>query len=327
MATKWKYADLDAENRLEMLRNGNKELFLEETARTKEITDARRALGLDTSEQEKWMDTVGRNYNQSLASEGDTVSTKGYAELYLGEKKQDTEPSPVKLRKSGVYTADQDIVREKNKILKAEKSAKENLEKEYEALREKAKQNLYDKYAFLEEAILNSGGNLKGGKLARAYEYLETRLDEMYDELAGELKVKLAAVEDKYGSLVDEVLSSKKSIGTVKSGTTGVGLKQSAGDSDDAIKALKLMEKEKTDKDYDEKSDDASGKVTDIQDGTAQVVQEKTEISDKREDKDYDFARQKLREMLGGDSLTRNKVEEIASLIIKLLSKVSKNKA
>ena len=95
MATKWKYADIDAENRLEMLRNGNKELFLEETARTKEITDARRALGLDTSEQEKWMDTVGRNYNQSLASEGDTVSTKGYAELYLGEKKQDTEPSPV----------------------------------------------------------------------------------------------------------------------------------------------------------------------------------------------------------------------------------------
>ena len=82
MATKWKYADIDAENRLEMLRNGNKELFLEETARTKEITDARRALGLDTSEQEKWMDTVGRNYNQSLASEGDTVSTKGYAELY-----------------------------------------------------------------------------------------------------------------------------------------------------------------------------------------------------------------------------------------------------
>lgn len=326
MATKWKYADIDAEHRLNMLRNGNKELFLEETARTKEITDARRALGLDTTEQEKWMDTVGYNYNQSLASEGDIVSKTGYSDLYLNEKKQDTKPSTVKANKYGISFGNSAISQARSKISNAEKSAKQALEKEYEALREKAKQDLYDKYSFLEEAILNSGGNLNGGKLARAYEYLETRLDEIYDELADELQGKLTAVENKYGSLIDEVLNSKKSTGTVKNGTTGVTLKNSRGDNDDAIKAIKLMGKDELDDDSTEKSKDVSGEVTEIQDSTVEIAQDNPNASGTMEEKDYDSVKQQLKEMLGGNSLTRQKLEEIASLIVKLLSKVSPKK-
>ena len=87
MSSKWKYANLDAETRLEMLRSGNKAVFDEEVERTKSVTKARKELGLDTDEQEKWMDTVGYNYNLSTAKNmgepAASVSKTGYAKIYL----------------------------------------------------------------------------------------------------------------------------------------------------------------------------------------------------------------------------------------------------
>ena len=67
MSTKWKYASLPADMRLERLRSGDEALYKEEIARTKDAISKRLSEGVDASEQMKWADTVSYNYNLSKA--------------------------------------------------------------------------------------------------------------------------------------------------------------------------------------------------------------------------------------------------------------------
>ena len=215
MASKWKYASIDADRRLELLKKGNKELFDEEVARTREITKARRELGLDTKEQEDWMDTVGYSYSTSLAEDGQKVSEKGYAKLYLDDKGDDGGISPVKAYKtqSGIGTAY--ISGAKSKITKAEKLAKKALENEYAALKEEIRSTLYGKYPYLEEKVFNEGASLEGGKMKRLYDGLEKELSEIYAELEKEYGDKLSDISERYEGYRDEISEYRKN-GTAK---------------------------------------------------------------------------------------------------------------
>lgn len=215
MASKWKYANLDARHRLDLLRKGNKELFDEEVARTKEITKARRELGLDTSEQENWMDTVGYNYSLSSASENDKISKNGYAALYLEDKKADSEPSGVKAYRDGAAVKTSYISSAKRKIDNAKKLAMESAADGYEKIKEDAKQELYSRYPYLEEELVNEGASLRGGKAARARKSIDDRLTEIYEELDRELENKLSELEKKYAALRDTITEYRRN-GTAK---------------------------------------------------------------------------------------------------------------
>ena len=74
MSTKWKYATMPAEQRLEEVRGGNTELYKEELARTQDVINSRRAVGLDVSEQESWANRVTQNYNLSKSQNKNAAS-------------------------------------------------------------------------------------------------------------------------------------------------------------------------------------------------------------------------------------------------------------
>ena len=210
MATKWKYASLDANQRLDMLREGNKELFDEEVARTKEITKARRELGLDTTEQENWMDTVGYNYSSYLAGEGDTVSKTGYAELYLNGETKNAGTSPMKSYKEKAGPETSYISNAKRKITKAGELAKKSLADKYEEIKKRARDELFDSYPYLKEQLVNSGASLDGGKAKKAYEQIEARLMDIYSELDSEYEERLSKIDNKYSKLVDTLMDYRK---------------------------------------------------------------------------------------------------------------------
>lgn len=221
MASKWKYADLDAQHRLELLKKGNKELFDEEVERTREVTNARRELGLDTTEQERWMDTVGYNYNLHLSDGSTPVSKSGYANLYLNEKKPDTVPSSVKRNRSWSVPESTPYSDALWKIEEARKLARQATEARFAQEKAAAREELYGRYPHLKEQLLNQGASLEGGKVKRAYELLEKRLSEIYAELDLQLSAALEAVDKRYAGINRELDSyrvngaSKSSYGVI----------------------------------------------------------------------------------------------------------------
>lgn len=90
MATKWKYALLPAEERLNRIRGGNKDVYESEIARSVDVANSRKELGLDTSEQRAWIDRVSYNYNlsgaQKLGISPESVNKTGYADRLLGSE-------------------------------------------------------------------------------------------------------------------------------------------------------------------------------------------------------------------------------------------------
>ncbi len=87
MAAKWKYADLTADERIDRIRNGDKDVYTSEMARSADVVKARDELGLDTSEQKAWIDNISYNYNLSNAEKmgisADKVNKTGYADMLL----------------------------------------------------------------------------------------------------------------------------------------------------------------------------------------------------------------------------------------------------
>lgn len=88
MASIWKYADLPAEERLDMIRNGNKDVYDNEIARSLDKIDQYKKAGLSTDAQMEWIDTVSYNYNQYNASQmgipSGRVNKTGYTDVYFG---------------------------------------------------------------------------------------------------------------------------------------------------------------------------------------------------------------------------------------------------
>lgn len=259
MSSKWKYASLDADTRLEMLRSGNKDVFDEEVERTKSVTNARRELGLDTTEQENWMDTVGYNYSlYNGAAQGeskDNISKSGYAKIYLkSEKDKENEPmSKVKEYKTTSGLKSTPISDAIYKIKSAGEQAKKAIREKYATMKEQAREDFYKKYPYLNEAILNSGASLEGGKAAKIRADLDAELAEIYTEYDKAMEKELSASENKYAGLVETLLGyrrdgyAKSALGSladmlIKSAAAEDGYKisDSAGSTGKVISVKKL---------------------------------------------------------------------------------------
>ena len=93
MASKWKYASLPAEERLQKIRSGNKDIYESEIARSVDTAKARQHLGLDVSEQRDWIDRVSYAHNaasaEKLGISPASVNKTGYADRLLGLAKTD----------------------------------------------------------------------------------------------------------------------------------------------------------------------------------------------------------------------------------------------
>lgn len=89
MSNKWKYSTLPAYERIGMIRSGNKDVYDNEIARSKDVIKQRKELGLDISDQKDWIDEVSYNYQlHNAESSGEDLSTvmkTGYADRVLGE--------------------------------------------------------------------------------------------------------------------------------------------------------------------------------------------------------------------------------------------------
>ena len=88
MSSTWEYADLPAAERLDMIRNGNKDVYDSEVARSLDKIKQYENAGISTDAQKEWLDTLGYNYNLYIASQQgeslNNVAKNGYAETYFG---------------------------------------------------------------------------------------------------------------------------------------------------------------------------------------------------------------------------------------------------
>ncbi len=243
MATKWKYATLDADTRLKMLRNGNKDVFDEEVERTKSVVKARKELGLDTSEQESWMDTVGYNYNlwnaEKLGESKDNVSKTGYAELYLKNKGANAQKANSSKFIPGAVGNLSDYAF--GRISTAGNAAKNAINSKYDTLLEDAKAEYEKQYSYLEEALINSGTSLESGKASELFEMLKNEFDSVYGEYDRARKADLSKSEQKYAGLKNTLLKRQNE------GTTDFALLRAANQlileaaKDDGYDANKII--------------------------------------------------------------------------------------
>lgn len=101
MANKWKYASLNAEERIDRIRSGDKDVYDSEIARSMDVIRSRNELGLDITDQKKWIDRVNYNYNLASAArvgvDAANVSRSGYADRLLGTERKTDSHAPVTL--------------------------------------------------------------------------------------------------------------------------------------------------------------------------------------------------------------------------------------
>ncbi|MBR5307195.1 MAG: hypothetical protein IKU43_00360 [Clostridia bacterium] len=333
MASKWKYADMDYRQRLGLIEKGNKDVFDEEIARTKEIVKARRELGLDTAAQEKWIDEVGYNYAKFTAGEGDKISESGYAKLYLEDKPKDTEPSPVKSYREKGFDGTAYISGAKSKIKKAGELAKSSAMEKSEEAKRKAKEELYAENPHLLEAVINSGGNPNGGKMKSAGAELDGILKERYAEIDRLLEDKISDIDKRYAGYADEISeyrrngTAKESLGVI----ADVLIKNAAKKDDYDFGDLPWMSKDNSDKEDSDDSDEEKKKVTeasvrkalsDDSDGNGDTAKEKSdgEIAESEGLKDSgiygELAENVVKALAKGTSVGNDKLLDVIGKIV-----------
>ena len=88
MKNKWKYATVSADERLGMVRNGNKDVYNSEMERSLDAVKRNSAEGLDISAQKNWIDSLSYNYNlynaERMGIPANKVNKTGYADRILG---------------------------------------------------------------------------------------------------------------------------------------------------------------------------------------------------------------------------------------------------
>ena len=92
MKNKWKYATVSADERLGMVRNGNKDVYDSEIERSVDVIKRNESEGLDISGQKDWIDRLSYNYNlynaERMGIPEDKVNKTGYADRILGKTKK-----------------------------------------------------------------------------------------------------------------------------------------------------------------------------------------------------------------------------------------------
>ena len=93
MANKWKYSSLPAEERIGMIRKGDKDVYANEVDRALDVIKTRESLGLDTTDQKDWIDNISYNYNlynaERMGISPNNVNKTGYADKILASGTQE----------------------------------------------------------------------------------------------------------------------------------------------------------------------------------------------------------------------------------------------
>ena len=81
MSKNWQYASLGAEERLDLIKNGNEDVYLSEKKRSSSLKDLKKSLGLSTSDIDRWDEMVEdarkRYTSGSLLTDDDVSALSG----------------------------------------------------------------------------------------------------------------------------------------------------------------------------------------------------------------------------------------------------------
>lgn len=187
MASNWKYATLPAEKRLEMIKDGNQEVFNEEKARALSAIRSRQELGLPVEDQIAWADSVGYNnalYNaKGLGIDAADVEKSGYGERWLSGD------NPQSLKLSGIIQNDRkNLLSEqmdaKNRLAEREyEKAVSELESETEERKRSAYNEAMRKIPEMRETFANLGLSAEGGTVRTHEMQADAALDAAMAEL------------------------------------------------------------------------------------------------------------------------------------------------
>lgn len=202
MSSKWKYATIPAEQRINMLRNdGNEALYKEELARTQDVIISRLEAGLDVKAQMDWADTVSYNYKagevERAGGSADNVARTGYADQLFGNMSVSTV--------SGTSTVS-NPKNVRNPYGATEQTAEQRMRSSYERGINERAQILNSEYSTYVQS-LNSQYEKKKKQVIKEYErleklYAEKSLNDGYSQYGGRsLTDQLKAREDLVNAL------------------------------------------------------------------------------------------------------------------------------
>ena len=185
MANKWKYADLPAAERLDMIKNGNKDVYDNEVARSLDKINQYEKAGLNTDAQKEWLNTLSYNYNLSSASQmgiaPENVKKTGYTGLYfgLGDSNKKKKDEPVRVKTSNKANFDYEV---------------EKLTEEYKKLIE----DINSEVKIAEEWLLNNGIDKESEDGKKHIKMFEATLDSRKNKHYNNYVSKLNALVKKY---------------------------------------------------------------------------------------------------------------------------------
>lgn len=185
MANKWKYSTLSADERIGRIKNGDKDVYESEVARSLDVISSRQKAGLDVSEQKAWIDKVSYNYNLSNAKnmgvDAGSVSKTGYADALLTGSAAKSGSS------SGIKT-----------LATRFTVFSEQARKLYDDFLEKAERAESGR-AYAEEWLVNNGIAPDSGEGKKYMENFEAELSAAIQKLNSDYQSKLKALASKYG--------------------------------------------------------------------------------------------------------------------------------
>ena len=197
----WVYADLPANERLEMIRNGDEDVYNQEVERSKEVIQSREELGLDIEAQKKWLDELG--YQRSLYRAEQSgiptgqVSTTGYANMILKDNSQQAKGSKKSYSTGQVINQLVQDGDEKNLLSvllqlsnSSAKKQRDSLDAQYKKyvkdvtaqynkLKQQAIENANNALPKLRESMIMGGHSLNGGTTIAEEMQLKKQLNEV----------------------------------------------------------------------------------------------------------------------------------------------------
>ncbi len=207
MSTTWKYANLPADQRIKLVRSGNSEVYNSEMARTKSVIQSREALGLDTTAQINWANTLGYNYNLSNAEKmgisADNVSKKGYGERLSSSYT----PPKTSSKDSGFRTQSASSLHRQALGLRKEAQDRK-IKSQYAAYKQNAIDSMEESLSVLREDLINKGAGINGGKMISEELRANAALTDTLASIDTAMAKALEQNADYYDNLINEYNNS-----------------------------------------------------------------------------------------------------------------------
>lgn len=201
--SKWKYASLPANERLQLVRQGNEDVYKSEMARTSEIIKAREQAGLDTEAQVKWANQLGYQYNlnnaEKMGISAERVDKSGYGEALTSAGRASQSSKAVKESEPKKRSAFFDF----NALQYSRMKSRENeIRKAYAKYKDIAAKSFERSAGILREALVNQGAGANGGKMISEELGLREALAGVLAEYDSEMENALAQNRSQYENII-----------------------------------------------------------------------------------------------------------------------------